>query len=113
MDNIVDYFTYVVVPAAFIYESHLVPAAWSLVVVGAMLMTSAYQFCQGEAKTADHFFTGFPSYWNLVVLYLFFAEFSPSHKPRHPRRASHRHICPHQIRLPNPNRIFPHPPPSF
>src|SRR6266571_3735296 len=31
------------------------------------LVASAYGFCQKEAKTADHFFRGFPSYWNVVV----------------------------------------------
>ncbi len=40
-------------------------------VAGFVLIASAYQFCQTDAKTPDHFFLGFPSYWNLVVFYLF------------------------------------------
>jgi phosphatidylcholine synthase len=36
-----------------------------------MLLSSLYGFVSEDAKTADHFFTGFPSYWNIVVLYLF------------------------------------------
>jgi phosphatidylcholine synthase len=43
------------------------PARTALVV-----MSSAYQFSQSDAKTADYFFLGFPSYWNIVALYLFF-----------------------------------------
>ena len=39
---------------------------WSRVV----LLSSMYGFVAPDAKTADHFFTGFPSYWNIVVLYL-------------------------------------------
>jgi phosphatidylcholine synthase len=34
-------------------------------------LASCYQFSQAEAKTEDHFFKGFPSYWNLLVIYLF------------------------------------------
>ena len=34
-------------------------------------MASAYQFSQADAKTRDHFFKGFPSYWNILVFYLF------------------------------------------
>jgi phosphatidylcholine synthase len=42
-------------------------------VVAAMLLSSAYGFNRDDAKTADHFFTGFPSYWNIVVFYLLIA----------------------------------------
>jgi phosphatidylcholine synthase len=34
------------------------------------MLASAYGFCQKEAKTSDNYFLGFPSYWNIVVLYL-------------------------------------------
>ena len=38
-----------------------------------VLLSSAYGFASGDAKTADQFFTGFPSYWNIVALYLHIA----------------------------------------
>ncbi len=38
-----------------------------------MLLSSAYGFNRHDAKTGDHFFTGFPSYWNVVVFYLLLA----------------------------------------
>ena len=41
-----------------------------------MLLSSAYGFNRDDAKTSDHFFTGFPSYWNIVVFYLFLARLS-------------------------------------
>ena len=47
------------------------PDAWAVPVTSAMLLSSAYGFNRDDAKTSDHFFTGFPSYWNLVVFYLF------------------------------------------
>ena len=71
LDDIVDYLTYVFVPALFVWRSLLVPAAWTLPVASAMLLSSGYGFNREDAKTSDHFFTGFPSYWNLVVFYLF------------------------------------------
>ena len=39
-----------------------------------MLLSSGFGFSRIKAKTPDHFFTGFPSYWNIVVLYLFVLE---------------------------------------
>lgn len=71
LDNIVDYFTYVMVPAFFIYESGIVPDGFALACALAITLSSGYQFCQADAKTADHCFKGFPSYWNIVVFYLF------------------------------------------
>jgi phosphatidylcholine synthase len=73
LDDIVDYITYVFVPAFFIWHASLVPAGWSLAAAGAVLLSSAYGFNIDQAKTADHFYTGFPSYWNIVVFYLFMA----------------------------------------
>lgn len=77
LDNVVDYLTYVVVPAFFLYEAGLLPPQFATLGAVLILMASAYQFCQAEAKTEDHFFTGFPSYWNVVVLYLFLWRLSP------------------------------------
>jgi len=33
-------------------------------------ISSSYQFCQLNAKTNDHFFVGFPSYWNVIAIYM-------------------------------------------
>ena len=71
LDDIVDYLTYVFVPAVFVWRALLVPDAWTIPVASAMLLSSAYGFNRDDAKTSDYFFTGFPSYWNLVVFYLF------------------------------------------
>ena len=71
LDDIADYLTYVFVPAVFVWRSLLVPDAWTMPVASAMLLSSAYGFNREDAKTSDHFFTGFPSYWNVVVFYLF------------------------------------------
>jgi phosphatidylcholine synthase len=70
LDDIVDYLTYVFVPALLVWAASIVPPGWAVIVAGAMLLSSAYGFNRNDAKTADHFFTGFPSYWNIVVFYL-------------------------------------------
>ncbi len=70
LDNLVDYLNYVVVPAFLVLVSDLVPGSWRWVAASAIVLASAYQFSQCDAKTADRFFKGFPSYWNVVVFYL-------------------------------------------
>jgi phosphatidylcholine synthase len=72
LDDIVDYLNYVMVPIVLAYHAGLLPHGASGLAVGAVpLLASGYGFCHTEAKTADHFFTGFPSYWNIVVFYCF------------------------------------------
>src|SRR6188474_876171 len=70
LDDIIDYLTYVFVPVLVVWRALLVPDAWTVVVTAAMLLSSAFGFNRDDAKTDDHFFTGFPSYWNIVVFYL-------------------------------------------
>lgn len=74
LDDIVDYLCYVFVPALFVWRALLVPDRWSVPVAAAMLLSSAYGFNRADAKTEDHFFLGFPSYWNIVVFYLLVAR---------------------------------------
>lgn len=71
LDNIVDYLTYVFVPALIVWQADLVPSPFPI--CAAMLLSSAYGFAQANAKVdaVDHFFTGFPSYWNIVAVYLY------------------------------------------
>ena len=78
LDDIVDYLNYVLVPIALAYHAGLLPAGLAGLLSAALpLLSSSYGFCESEAKTLDHFFTGFPSYWNVVVLYLFTLGWSP------------------------------------
>jgi len=70
LDDIVDFLTFVFAPAYLVYHARLTPATVAVPVVAAMLLSSAYGLSQAAAKTPDYFFTGFPSYWNIVVFYL-------------------------------------------
>ena len=78
LDDVVDYFTYVVVPAFFIVHMGLLPPAAAVPVVSLVLVASGYGFAQTAAKTPDHFFTGFPSYWNIVAFYLYVLQWPPA-----------------------------------
>ena len=77
LDNIVDFLNYTIVPAFFLLVTDLLPAEWCMLSVIAITFSSCYQFSQVDAKTQDHFFKGFPSYWNIAVFYLFFWQMNP------------------------------------
>jgi phosphatidylcholine synthase len=70
LDNILDYLNYVVVPALFLVEADILPYGMRMIGACSILLTSAYQFTQTDAKTDDHHFKGFPSYWNVMVIYM-------------------------------------------
>ena len=75
LDSIVDYFNYVIVPCLFLFRANILPPDDALGLAMLPLLASAYGFCHKSAKTADHFFLGFPSYWNVVVFYMFVLQF--------------------------------------
>jgi phosphatidylcholine synthase len=70
LDDIVDYLTFVFVPILLLFHAGDLPQSWGSVVAAVVLLSSAYGFASTDAKTEDYFFTGFPSYWNIVALYL-------------------------------------------
>lgn len=67
MDNIVDFITWTVAPLLWIYATMQLPF-WILLICA---IASAFGFSNTRAKTEDNFFLGFPSYWNIVVFYIF------------------------------------------
>lgn len=79
LDNLVDFLTYVFVPALIVVKARLVPEAQAVPLAVAMLVSSGYGFSRTDAKiaTTDHFFTGFPSYWNIVCVYLVVWRLTP------------------------------------
>jgi phosphatidylcholine synthase len=78
IDDLVDYLNFVFLPAFFLLEFGLLPERLGWPIAAAMLLASLYGFVAPDAKTADNFFTGFPSYWNIVALYLFVLHASPA-----------------------------------
>lgn len=73
LDDIVDFQTYTSLPLLFIWRAGILPEhlSWWLLLP---LLASAYGFSQSDAKTEDHYFLGFPSYWNVVAIYLYWLQ---------------------------------------
>ncbi|MCW2759661.1 MAG: Phosphatidylcholine synthase [Nocardioidaceae bacterium] len=70
LDNIVDYMTYTLAPMLLLWANGYLPdGVWGGVVAALPVLASCYQFCRSDAKTEDHFFLGFPSYWNVLAFY--------------------------------------------
>jgi len=76
MDNLVDFINYCFLPAFILLFSNLLPVQARLAAASLLLLSSCYQFSQTDAKTRDCYFRGFPSYWNVLVVYLFLLETS-------------------------------------
>lgn len=77
LDDIVDYITYAFVPMVLLWTGGYLPAGSLGATLAAIpLLASSYQFCRTDAKTGDHFFLGFPSYWNVVAFYVVVLDLS-------------------------------------
>lgn len=77
LDNIVDYLTYVVVPVAVFARPGVLPQGFEMASLS-VLIASAYGFCRTDAKgMIDHYFQGFPSYWNIMAFYMIVLKTSP------------------------------------
>jgi phosphatidylcholine synthase len=77
LDLVVDFVTYVFVPAYAITAGGLLPEALALPAGIAIVMTGALYFADRQMKTADNYFRGFPALWNLAAFYLFLLRPAP------------------------------------
>ncbi len=69
LDNIVDYLTYVVVPVGVLIQPGILPPGTQAAALS-ILLASAYGFSRTDSKGfVEHYFQGFPSYWNILVFY--------------------------------------------
>lgn len=71
MDLIVDYLTYVFIPAYALFKSGLLPGWTGWLAIIAITYASVIYFSDTRMKTKDNSFSGFPACWNMVVLVLF------------------------------------------
>jgi len=74
LDLIIDYLTYVIVPAYALFSSGMLGGSsnvLNLIAMAVILLTSAMYFADNEMKTEDAWFKGFPAVWNLIVFYFF------------------------------------------
>lgn len=71
LDLIIDYLTYVFIPAFALFKSGLMDGwtGWFAIIV--ITFASAMYFADSRMKTKDNSFSGFPGCWNMVVLVIF------------------------------------------
>ena len=74
LDMVVDFVTYVFVPAYAIAASGLLPESLAVLAGVTVVVTGALYFADREMKTHDNYFKGFPVLWNLAAFYLYVLE---------------------------------------
>lgn len=70
LDKIIDYLTYVTIPAFLLATGGFMPDGFAYVAGSVVMLSSLYHFSDQQSKTPDGYFVGFPAIWNLVVFYL-------------------------------------------
>jgi len=71
LDNIIDYVTYVLIPAFALYQFGLMGEKLSFLSAAIIVVSSAIYYADTGMKTKENFFKGFPVVWNMVVFTLF------------------------------------------
>ena len=74
LDNIIDYVTYVLIPAFALYQRGLMGEGLSFLSAAIIVVSSAIYYADTGMKTKENFFKGFPVVWNMVVFTLFVIE---------------------------------------
>lgn len=74
LDNIIDYVTYVLIPAFALYQSGFMGEQLSFVSAAIIVVSSAIYYADTSMKTKENFFKGFPVVWNMIVFTLFVIE---------------------------------------
>ena len=78
LDLVVDYTTYVFVPAYAVAAGHLMPDTLAIPSAAVIAITGTLYFANRKMKTSDNFFRGFPAVWNLVAFYLLLLRPAPA-----------------------------------
>ncbi|WCR54982.1 phosphatidylcholine synthase [Bartonella clarridgeiae] len=71
LDSIIDYVTYVLVPAFALYQSGFMDPKLSFILSAIIVISSAIYYADTGMKTEENFFKGFPVVWNMMVFMLF------------------------------------------
>ena len=72
LDNVIDYVTFVLIPAYALYASGLFATeSMAFLAAGVIVVSSAIYYADTGMKTEENFFSGFPVVWNMVVFAFF------------------------------------------
>lgn len=74
LDCIIDYVTFVLIPAFALYQSGFLQELYSFICAALIVCTSAIYYADTRMKSRDNFFIGFPVCWNMLVFTLFVME---------------------------------------
>jgi len=74
LDLVVDYLTYVFIPAFAVVVSGLLPFSLAVACAIAIIISGALYFADRRMKTSDYYFRGFPAVWNVPLFYLFLLQ---------------------------------------
>jgi phosphatidylcholine synthase len=74
LDNIIDYVTYVLIPAFALYQRGFMGPGLSFTSAALIVISSAIYYADTGMKTKENFFKGFPVVWNMLVFTLFVIE---------------------------------------
>lgn len=77
IDQVIDFATYAIIPAYFLYQADLVPESWRLICASVMLLAAALYYGKEGMISDDMHFIGFPVMWNVVIYFLFFVFHFP------------------------------------
>jgi len=93
LDLIVDFLTYVMVPAFALSQADLLPPPWRLPAGIAIVVSSLFHMADQESKTKEGYFVGFPAIWNVVCLYFCIPALA-IRRARHRCTFCHAHFVP-------------------
>jgi phosphatidylcholine synthase len=74
LDLVVDFLTYVFIPAFAVVLSGLLPLWLAVLCAMAIILSGALYFADRQMKTTDYYFRGFPAVWNVPLFYLFLLQ---------------------------------------
>jgi phosphatidylcholine synthase len=78
LDLVVDFTTYVFVPAYAVGASGLLPTLFAVPAAIIIVVSGALYFADKNMKTEDNYFQGFPALWNVAAFYLFVLKPPPA-----------------------------------
>lgn len=68
LDLVIDYLTYVFIPAYALIYSDLLPSPWNLLAALLITLTGVVYFADVRMKASDNCFVGFPAVWQMPLL---------------------------------------------
>ena len=76
LDTIIDYINYIFIPCIMLYTFEYLPQSFTVIIPIIILCISLYSYVNSKLIDIQFSFVGFPSIWNVVLLYLEILSFN-------------------------------------